>query len=85
MLSVCIFNEIQTVALFLVLDGASTCTNPITSGKKYRKLVYNAGFIHNESLFFVLAAASCAFQFEHTLPLLRSICPTGCEIRTIHQ
>ena len=75
-----IFNELQAVGLFLALDGASMRTDPFTSGKKYRKL---AVFIRNESLFFVSAAAICAFQLEHTPWLLRSICPAGYEIRTI--
>ena len=57
----CIFNELQAVGLFLTLDGASMRTNHFTSGKKYRKL---AVFIRNESLFFVSAAAICAFQLE---------------------
>ena len=79
----CIFNKLQAVGLFLALDGASMCTDPFTSGKEYRKLVNNAVFIRNESLFFVSAAAICAFELEHTLRLLRSICPAGYEIRTI--
>ena len=37
--------------------------DPSTSGRKYRMLVNNATFIHNESLFVVSAAAMCAFQF----------------------
>ena len=41
-------------------------TNPSTSGRKYRKLVNNAVFIRNESLFIVSAAATSAFQLEHT-------------------
>ena len=45
----CIFNELQVVSLFLALDGTSTHTDHFTSGKKYRKLVSNAIFIHNES------------------------------------
>ena len=70
----CIFNELQAVGLFLAFDGASTRTDPFTSGKKYRKSVNNAVFIRNKSLFFVSAAATSAFQLEHTLRLLRSAC-----------
>ena len=54
----CIFNELQAVCRFVAFDGVSTHTDPFTSGKKYRKLVNNAVSIHNESLFFVSAAAS---------------------------
>ena len=80
----CIFNELRAVCLFLALDGASTCTDPFTSGKKYRKLVNNNSvFIRDESLFFVSAPALSPFQLEHTLRLLRSICPAGYDIRTI--
>ena len=63
--AVCIFNELQGVGLFLAFDGTSTHTDPFTSGKKYRKLVNNAVFIRNESLFFVSAAATSAFQLKH--------------------
>ena len=79
----CIFNKLQAVGLFLAFDGASTRTDPFTSGKKYRKSVNNAVFIRNKSLFFVSAAATCAFQLEHTSRLLRSACPGGYRIRTI--
>ena len=79
----CIFNKFQAAGLFLALDGTRTCTNPSTSGRKYRKLVNNAVFIHNESLFVVSAAATSAFQLKHTPQLLRSICPAGYRIRTI--
>ena len=81
----CIFNELQAVGLFLAFDGASTRTDPFTSGKKYRKSVNNAVFIRNKSLFFVSAAATSAFQLEHTSRLLRSACPGagGYRIRTI--
>ena len=79
----CIFNELQAVGLFLAFDGASTRTDPFTSGKKYRKPVNNAVFIRNKSLFFVSAAATSAFQLEHTSRLLRSACPGGYRIRTI--
>ena len=78
--AVCIFNELQTAGLFLALDGTSTRTDPSTSGRKHRKLVYIAVFIRNESLFIVLAAAMSAFQLEHTPRLVRSICPAGYEI-----
>ena len=79
----CIFNELQAVGLFLAFDGVSTCIDPFTSGKKYRKLVNNAVFIRNKSLFFVSAAATSAFQFEHTSRLLRSACPGGYRMQTI--
>ena len=49
----CIFNELQAAGLFLALNGTSTRTDPSTSGRKYRKLVNNAVFIRNESLFVV--------------------------------
>ena len=39
------FNKLQAVGLFLAFDGASTRTDPFTSGKKYRKSVNNAVFI----------------------------------------
>ena len=64
----CIFNKLQAVGLFLAFDGASMRTDP---------------FIRNKSLFFVSAAATCAFQLEHTWRLLRSACPGGYRIRTI--
>ena len=81
--SVCIFNELQAVGLFLAFDGASMRIDSFTSGKKYRKLVKNAVFISNESLFFVSAAAMSAFQLEHMLRLLCSLCPGAYQIRTI--
>ena len=59
--SVCIFNELQAVGLFLAFDGASTCTDHFTSGKKLVKGI------------FVSAAATSAFQLEHTLWLLCSV------------
>ena len=43
----------------------------------------NDVFIRNESLFFVSAAATSAFQLEHTPRLLRSVCPGGYQIRII--
>ena len=73
--SACIFNELQAVSLFLAFDGASTRPDHFTSGEKYLKLVNNAVFIRNKSLFFVSAAATGAFQLEHTPRLLRSVCP----------
>ena len=76
------YYKLQAVGLFLALDGASMCTDPFTSGKKYRKLVNNATFIRNESLFFVSAEATCAFQLEHTPQFLHSLCPAGYEIQT---
>ena len=79
----CIFNEVQAVCLFLAFEGASTRTDPFTSGKKYRKSVNNAVFICNKSLFFVSAAATSAFQLEHMSWLLHSACPGGYRIRTI--
>ena len=51
--------------------------------KKYRKLVNNAVFIRNKSLFFVSAAATSGFRLEHTPGLLRSVSPGGYQIRTI--
>ena len=75
-----IFNELPDVGLFLAFDSASTCIDHFTSGKKYRKLVNNAVFIH---LFFVSAVAMSAFQLEHSPRLLRSVCPEGYRIWTI--
>ena len=69
--------------LFLALDGTSMRTDLSTSGRKYRKLVNNAVFICNESLFVVSAAATSAFQLKHMPRLLHSICPVGYWIRTI--
>ena len=79
----CIFNELQAAGLFLALDGTSTRIDPSTSGRKYHKLVNNAVFIRNESLFVVSAAAMSAFQLKHMPRLLRSICPAGYQIQTI--
>ena len=79
----CIFNHLQAVSLFLAFDGASTCTDHFTSGKMYHKSVNHAVFIRNESLLFVSAAATSAFQLEHTSQLLRSVCPGGYRIQTI--
>ena len=73
----CIFNKLPAVGLFLASDGASTRTDHFTSGKRYRKLVNNAVFIRNKSLFFVSAAATSAFQLEHMSLLLRSVSPGG--------
>ena len=47
----CIFNKLQAAGLFLALDGTNMRTDPFTSGRKYHKLVNNAIFICNESLF----------------------------------
>ena len=52
-----LFNKLQAAALFLALDGTSKHINPSTSGRKYCRLVNNAVFIRNESLFIVSAAA----------------------------
>ena len=81
--SACIFNKLQAVGLFLAFDSTSMRTDHYTSGKKYRKLVNNAVFIHNKSLFFVSAAATSAFQLEHMPWLLHSVCPEGYQIWTI--
>ena len=54
--------ELQAVGPFLAFDGASMHINLFTSGKKYRKLVNNAVFICNESLFFVSVVAMSAFN-----------------------
>ena len=82
-IAACIFNKLQAVGLFRAFDGASTRTDPFTSVKKYRKSANNSVFIRNEGLFFVSAAATSAFQLEHTTRLLRSTCPGGYRIRTI--
>ena len=82
-LSYLVPNKLQAAGLFLALDGTSTHTDPSTSGRKYRKLVNNAVFIRNESLFVVSVPATSAFQLKHTLRLLRSICPVGYQIRTV--
>ena len=74
-IAACIFNKLQAVSLFLAFDSASTRTDHFTSGKKYCKLVNNAVFIRNKSLFFVSVAAMSAFQLEHMSRLLRSVCP----------
>ena len=68
-IAACVCNEFQAVVnLFLALDGTSVHTYPFTSGKKYRKLVNNAVFIHNESLFFFSEVATCAIvaMFVHS-------------------
>ena len=72
LVSACIFKELQTVGLFLTFYGVSRRTDHFTSGKKYRRLVNNVIFIRNKTLFFVSAAATSAFQLEHTPRLLRS-------------
>ena len=56
---------------------------PLPVEKKYRKLLNNAVFIRNGSIFFVLAAATSAFQLEHTPWLLHSEFPEGYQIQTI--
>ena len=66
----CIFNKLLATGLFLALDGTSMRTDPSTSGRKYRRSVNSAIFIHNESLFNVSAVATSAFQLKHTLWLL---------------
>ena len=76
----CVFNKLQAAGLFLALDGTSTRTDPCTSGRKYHKSVDNAVFIRNESLFVVSAAATSAFQLEHT-PRLRSLYPADYEMK----
>ena len=76
----CIFNKLLATGLFLALDDTSMRTDPSTRGRKYRKSVNNAVFIHNENLFVVSAAATSAFQLKHTPWLLRSICPVGYQI-----
>ena len=83
LLRMCIFNKLLAAGLFLALDDTSMRTDPSTSGRKNRKSVYNAVFIHNKSLNVVSAAATSAFQLKHTLWLLRSICPVGYQILTI--
>ena len=77
------FHELLVAGLFLALDGTSMCTDPSTSGRKYRKFVNNAVFIPNESLFIVSAAATSAFQLKHMPWLLHNICPVGYQIWTI--
>ena len=47
----CICNKLQAVNLFLALGGASTCTDPFNSRKRYHRLVNNAILIRNASLF----------------------------------
>ena len=77
----CIFNKLQAAGLFLSLDGTSTRIDLSTSERKYCKLVNNAIFIHNESLFVVSAIpATSAFILKHTLQLLCSICSVGYQI-----
>ena len=79
----CIFNKLQAAGFFLALDGTSTGIDPSTSGSKYRKLVNNAVFIRNESLYIVSPVATSTFQLEHMPQLLCSICSAGYRIRTI--
>ena len=61
----CIFNKLLAAGLFPVLDGTSMRTDPSTSGREYRKSVYNAVFTHNKSLNVVSVAATSAFQLKH--------------------
>ena len=82
-IATCIFNKLLAAGLFPALDATSMHTNPSISGRKYRKSVYNAVFIHNKSLNVVSAAATSAFQLKHTLRLLDSIWSAGYQIRTI--
>ena len=79
----CIFNELQAAGLFPDLEGSSTRTDPSTSETKYRKLVNNAVFICNESLFVVSAAATSVFQLKHTLQSPHCTCPASYRIQTI--
>ena len=81
----CIFTkEFQAAGLFLALDSTSMrIPIPLPVEESTIKLVYNAIFICNESLFVVSAAATSAFQLKHTPRLLRSICPAGYQIRII--
>ena len=60
--AVCIHvcNKLHAAGLFLALDGTNTRIDSSTSGRKYRKLVNNAIFNRNESLFVVSAAATSA-------------------------
>ena len=82
-IATCIFNKLLVAGLFPALDGTSMRTDPSISGRKYRKSVYYAVFIHNKSLNVVSVVATSAFQLKHTPRLLRSICPAGYQIRTI--
>ena len=61
------FNELQAAGLFIALDGTSMLTDPSTGGRKYHKLVNNAVFIRNESLFVVSAAVTSALQSNGVL------------------
>ena len=81
----CIFNELLAAGLFPCSFGRGTSmhTDPSISGRKYRKSVYNAVFIHNKSLNVVSAAATSVFQLKHAPRLLGSICPVGYQIQTI--
>ena len=49
-IATCIFNKLLAAGLFPALDLTSLRTDPSISGRKYRKSVYNAVFIHNKSL-----------------------------------
>ena len=76
----CIFNKLQAAGLFLACGRHQ---GRYQVGRKHHRLVNNAVFIHNESLFVGSAAATSVFQLEHTSRLLHRICPAGYEIRTI--
>ena len=56
---------------------------PLTVEESTIKLLNNAIFFRTESLFVVAAAATNAFQLEHTPWLLCSISSVGCRIQTI--
>ena len=60
---VCMFNKLHAVGLFLALDGASTRTDPFTSGKSI--VSNNAFFIRSESLFFVSTMATVYSIWEN--------------------
>ena len=62
----CTFNKLFGAGLFLALDSTSMRTEPSISGKKYRKSANIAIFLHEVSLFVDSAAATSAFQLEHT-------------------
>ena len=86
--AVCIFNELQAAGLFPDLEGSSTRTDPSTSETKYRKLVNNAVFIRNESLFVVSAAATKCIPIKAhtavtTLQSPHCTCPASYRIQTI--
>ena len=65
----------QTQRPFIVFSFSTTFTRLLMNLLQWTKVpsVNNVVFIRNESLFFVSAAAICAFQLEHTPRLLRCI------------